>query len=74
MITGARSMEGVDVPWIVANMIGSASKEFPKTEHHALGDEIFRVEDVSLPSPLAATWSIICRFRFDQERSSVSMG
>lgn len=51
VITGARSMEGVDVPWIVANMIGSASKEFPKTEHHALGDEIFRVEDVSLPSP-----------------------
>jgi erythritol transport system ATP-binding protein len=51
VITGARSMEGVDIPWIVSNMIGSASKEFPKTEHSSLGDEIFRVEDVCLPSP-----------------------
>lgn len=51
VITGSRSMQGVDIPWIVANMIGSASKEFPKTVEHALGTEIFRVEDICLPSP-----------------------
>lgn len=51
VITGSRSMQGVDIPWIVANMIGSASKEFPKTVEHELGEEIFRVEDVCLPSP-----------------------
>ncbi|EHS52942.1 ABC transporter related protein [Rhizobium sp. PDO1-076] len=51
VITGSRSMQGVDIPWIVANMIGSASKEFPKTGDHALGNEVFRVENVCLPSP-----------------------
>lgn len=51
VITGSRSMEGVDIPWIVANMIGTASKEFPKTVEHTLGDEVFRVEDVCLPRP-----------------------
>ncbi|UJW77464.1 sugar ABC transporter ATP-binding protein [Rhizobium sp. SL42] len=51
VITGSRSMQGVDIPWIVANMIGSASKEFPKTGDHALGNEVFRVEDVCLASP-----------------------
>lgn len=48
-ITGARSMEGVDVPWIVRNMIGEASKDFAKTEHHPYGPEIFRAEDICLP-------------------------
>lgn len=51
VITGSRSMEGVDIPWIVSNMIGSASKEFPKTQPHDLGEEVFRVEDVCLPRP-----------------------
>lgn len=51
VITGARSMDGVDIPWIVANMIGSASKEFPKTEDHPIGAEVFRVENIALPSP-----------------------
>lgn len=51
VITGSRSMQGVDIEWIVANMIGSASKEFPKTVEHELGQEIFRVEDICLPSP-----------------------
>jgi erythritol transport system ATP-binding protein len=50
-ITGTRSMEGVDISWIVSNMIGSASKEFPRTADHRLGDEVFRVEDVCLPGP-----------------------
>jgi erythritol transport system ATP-binding protein len=51
VITGARSMVGVDIPWIVSNMIGSASKEFPRTVEHELGDEIFRVENICLASP-----------------------
>lgn len=51
VITGSRSMQGVDIPWIVANMIGSASKEFPKTVEHSMGGEIFRVENICLPSP-----------------------
>ncbi|MFB9948200.1 sugar ABC transporter ATP-binding protein [Rhizobium puerariae] len=51
VITGSRSMQGVDIPWIVANMIGSASKEFPKTVEHELGGEVFRVENICLPGP-----------------------
>lgn len=50
-ITGSRSMQGVDIPWIVANMIGSASKDFPKTVGHDMGGEVFRVENICLPSP-----------------------
>lgn len=49
VITGARSMEGVDVPWIVLNMIGDASKDFPKTTDQPFGEEVFRAEDVYLP-------------------------
>lgn len=48
-ITGKRSMEGVDISWIVQNMIGSASKDFAKTVDHKFGDEIFRAEGISLP-------------------------
>jgi erythritol transport system ATP-binding protein len=46
--TGARSMDGVDVPWIVQNMIGAASKDFAKTVEHDFGDEIFRCENICL--------------------------
>lgn len=49
VITGARSMQGVDIPWIVSNMIGNASKEFPRTEGGVLGDEVFRLDDICLP-------------------------
>ncbi|MDH2329135.1 sugar ABC transporter ATP-binding protein [Cereibacter sp. SYSU M97828] len=48
-ITGARSMKGVDVAWIVRNMIGEASKDFAKEIEHPFGGEIFRAEDVCLP-------------------------
>ncbi len=47
-ITGARSMAGVDIPWIVQNMIGAASKDFAKTVEHDFGKEIFRSEEISL--------------------------
>ncbi|MDR3373101.1 MAG: sugar ABC transporter ATP-binding protein [Ancalomicrobiaceae bacterium] len=48
-ITGTRSMEGVDIAWIVEHMIGSASKEFPRGEAVTFGDEVFRSENVCLP-------------------------
>ena len=50
-VTGARSMQGVDVPWIVRNMIGAPSKDYAKTDHHGFGDEVLRAEDIRLPSP-----------------------
>lgn len=46
-ITGAQSMAGVDIPWIVSNMIGQASKDFAKEVEHDFGDEIFRAEHIS---------------------------
>ncbi|QYZ68278.1 sugar ABC transporter ATP-binding protein [Neotabrizicola shimadae] len=49
IITGARPMEGVDLPWIVRAMIGDASKDYPRAEDHQLGPEVFRAEDITLP-------------------------
>jgi erythritol transport system ATP-binding protein len=48
-VTGQERMSNVDVGWIVRQMIGSASKDFAKTEQHAVGDEAFRAEDICLP-------------------------
>ncbi|MFT4148817.1 MAG: sugar ABC transporter ATP-binding protein [Paracoccaceae bacterium] len=48
-ITGARSMEGVDIPWIVRAMIGESSKEYGRTEAANFGAEVFRAEDICLP-------------------------
>lgn len=57
-ITGARSMAGVDVPWIVSNMIGGASREIPRRPEEApLGPEVLRLEEISLPSP-AGGWAV----------------
>lgn len=50
-ITGARSMAGVDVDWIVRAMIGESSRDFAKEIDHPYGPEIFRAEDVTLPRP-----------------------
>ena len=47
-ITGAQSMQGVDVSWIVRNMIGDASKSYAKAEPHALGSPVLHLEDVVL--------------------------
>jgi erythritol transport system ATP-binding protein len=49
VITGSRPMKGVDIPWIVENMIGDASKDFPKTDDAPLGPEVFRAEEICLP-------------------------
>ncbi len=50
VITGSRPMQGVTISWIVTNMIGSASKEFPRGEGHAIGKEVFRIENICLPN------------------------
>ena len=47
--TGSRGMKGVDVNWIVRNMIGAASKDFAKTVEHDLAPEVFRADEISLP-------------------------
>lgn len=52
VITGAQSMQGVDIPWIVRNMIGQASKDFSKQIAHDFGAEIFRAEHVTVPNRL----------------------
>ncbi len=49
-ITGTRSMDGVEVSWIVRNMIGAASKDFSKSLTHQLGPEVFRAEEICLAS------------------------
>jgi erythritol transport system ATP-binding protein len=49
VITGAQSMQGVDIPWIVRAMIGDKGKEFPRTAPANFGPEQFRVENISLP-------------------------
>ncbi|GHA44242.1 sugar ABC transporter ATP-binding protein [Amylibacter ulvae] len=48
VITGSRSMDGVDVDWIVRNMIGDSGKDFAKEIEHPFGGEIFHAENVSL--------------------------
>ncbi|SFR04976.1 sugar ABC transporter ATP-binding protein [Poseidonocella sedimentorum] len=47
-ITGARSMEGVDIPWIVRAMIGDKSKDFASEITHDYGPTMFEARDVSL--------------------------
>ena len=49
VITGARTMEGVDIPWIVRAMIGDKTKEFPRTDPPTFGPEVLRLEDITLP-------------------------
>ena len=48
-VTGRERMANVDVAWIVRQMIGSASKDFAKTEQHQIGEEAFRAEEICLP-------------------------
>ena len=48
VITGAQSMEGVDIAWIVRNMIGESSKDFAKEIEHPFGEEALRVENMRL--------------------------
>ncbi|OCX65655.1 sugar ABC transporter ATP-binding protein [Thioclava sp. SK-1] len=47
-ITGARSMDGVDIAWIVRNMIGDSSKDFAKQVAHPFGTDVLAVRDMRL--------------------------
>jgi erythritol transport system ATP-binding protein len=47
-VTGSRAMADVDVPWIVRQMIGSDAKDFSQAGDHAFGEEMLRLEDISL--------------------------
>jgi erythritol transport system ATP-binding protein len=51
-VTGARPMQGVDLGWIVQQMIGSSAKDFSTPRVHQIGAEALRVENlrVSLPT------------------------
>ncbi|WP_159591736.1 sugar ABC transporter ATP-binding protein [Chelativorans xinjiangense] len=49
-VTGSRPMAEIDVPWIVRSMTGAASRDFSKTQPHDIGDEVFRAENICLPS------------------------
>ena len=72
-ITGSREMAGVDVGWIVRNMIGAASKDYARTGDHALGAEVFRAEEITLPRPAGGRWTR-SRCRSGRARSSGSTG
>jgi erythritol transport system ATP-binding protein len=48
-ITGHRTMEGVNLPWIVEAMIGDKSKDYAASVTHDVGSEVFRAEGVTLP-------------------------
>jgi erythritol transport system ATP-binding protein len=50
-VTGRERMANIDVEWIVQQMIGSASKDFAKSDDHAIGGEVFRAEDICLLRP-----------------------
>ncbi len=47
-ITGNALVKDVDTAWIVRSMIGSDAKDFAKDVSHTLGDEVIRLEDISL--------------------------
>ncbi|KQV84403.1 sugar ABC transporter ATP-binding protein [Rhizobium sp. Root1220] len=50
-ITGQAMVKDIDTRWIVRSMIGSDAKDFAKADNHALGGEMFRAEDITLPRP-----------------------
>ena len=50
-ITGQAMVRDIDTRWIVRSMIGSDAKDFAKSVEHAVGKEMFRAENISLPRP-----------------------
>jgi erythritol transport system ATP-binding protein len=56
-ITGAQTMEGVDIPWIVRAMIGDKTKEFPRTAPANFGAEVFRAEEIRMSRP-GGGWAV----------------
>ncbi|MBY3326647.1 sugar ABC transporter ATP-binding protein [Rhizobium laguerreae] len=50
-VTGEAMVRDIDTRWIVRSMIGSDAKDFAKSVDHAVGAEVFRAENISLPRP-----------------------
>ncbi|RWY90650.1 sugar ABC transporter ATP-binding protein [Rhizobium leguminosarum] len=50
-VTGEAMVRDIDTRWIVRSMIGSDAKDFAKSVDHAIGAEVFRAENISLPRP-----------------------
>ena len=50
-VTGQAMVRDIDTRWIVRSMIGSDAKDFAKSVTHAIGVEVFRAENISLPRP-----------------------
>jgi erythritol transport system ATP-binding protein len=48
-ITGHAMVKDIDTRWIVRSMIGSDAKDFAKQGEHAIGEEVFRTENICLP-------------------------
>ncbi|NPD66662.1 sugar ABC transporter ATP-binding protein [Lichenicola cladoniae] len=49
-VTGGARMAEIDLPWIIRKMIGGEAKDFPKADGHRIGAEVFRAEEITLPS------------------------
>jgi ABC-type uncharacterized transport system ATPase subunit len=47
-ITGDRSMEHVDVKWIIEKMVGGATRDFSRSRGHAAGAPVLQVRDMCL--------------------------
>jgi erythritol transport system ATP-binding protein len=56
-VTGGERIANVDIRWIIRQMIGGDAKDFPRAEDHRIGSEVFRAEEISLPST-AGGWKV----------------
>lgn len=48
-LQGEQPMAAIDIPWIIAQMVGNTSVTTAPTKAHAVGAEVLRAETVSLP-------------------------
>ena len=62
-ITGARSMQGVDIPWIVNARIGQKTKALPAPNPPALAPRFFVPKASRWPVPVAGLRSIMSDWR-----------
>ncbi|MGO8249108.1 sugar ABC transporter ATP-binding protein, partial [Rhizobium johnstonii] len=51
VVAGEAMVRDIDTRWIVRYMIGSDAKDFAKSVDHAVGAEVFRAENISMPRP-----------------------
>ena len=74
VITGSRPMQGADIPWIVENMVGDASKDFPKTMTRHWGQRSSVPRKLACRGLVAGSWWNMSRSRRALARSWLSMG